>query len=54
MGGLAVAWQVNVTRSPSRTDRGSIDRMTVGGSGEREWEIIRVLSVDIHYASTAI
>lgn len=32
MGGLAVAWQVKVTLSPSRTERGSIDRVTIGGS----------------------
>lgn len=32
MGGLAVAWQVKVTRSPSRTERGSMDKVTVGGS----------------------
>lgn len=34
MGGLAVAWQVNVTLSPSRTERGSMDRVTVGGSAQ--------------------
>ena len=32
MGGLAVAWQVKVTLSPSRTERGSMDRVTIGGS----------------------
>lgn len=32
MGGLAVAWQVKVTLSPPRTERGSMDRVTVGGS----------------------
>lgn len=30
-----MAWQVNLTRSPSRTERGSMDKMTVGGSGEK-------------------
>lgn len=34
MGGLAVAWQVKVTLSPSSTERGSMDRVTVGGSAQ--------------------
>lgn len=39
MGGLAVAWQVKVTLSPSRTERGSMDRVTIGGSIEEEIHI---------------
>ena len=35
-GGFAVAWQVNVTLSPSRTERGEIDNKTVGASREKE------------------
>lgn len=40
MGGLAVAWQVKVTLSPSRTDRGSMDRVTVGGSVENQSTVV--------------
>lgn len=29
-----MAWQVKVTLSPSRTERGSMDRVTIGGSTE--------------------
>lgn len=36
MGGLAVAWQVKVTLSPSRTERGSMDRVTMGGSTQEK------------------
>lgn len=36
IGGLAVAWHVNVTLSPSRTERGSIDNKTVGASRRTE------------------
>lgn len=36
IGGLAVAWHVNVTLSPSRTERGSIDNKTVGASRKRK------------------
>lgn len=36
MGGLPVAWQVNVTLSPSRTERGSMERVTVGGSAQEK------------------
>lgn len=35
IGGLAEAAQVKVTLSPSRTERGSMDSVTVGGSGKR-------------------
>lgn len=29
-----MAWQVKVTLSPSRTERGSMDKVTVGGSAQ--------------------
>lgn len=42
MGGLAVAWQVKVTLSPSRTERGSMDRVTMGGSTQEKQHMINV------------
>ena len=35
IGGVAEAAQVKVTLSPSKTERGSMDSVTVGGSGKR-------------------
>lgn len=42
MGGLAVAWQVKVTLSPSRTERGSMDKVTMGGSMQEKQHMINV------------
>lgn len=46
MGGLAVAWQVNVTLSPSRTERGSMDRVTIGGSRKNAYWMFKWMEID--------
>lgn len=46
MGGLAVAWQVNATLSPSRMERGSMDRVTIGGSRRNTYWMFEWMEID--------